>query len=189
MANHLGRGGYSDIEKDHLLLVLAYCGGNAVLASKQLAAAKEDGQDVRTPSANSLRLLKSRNLERYLRLHEEHSGQIEQIAVSQARDTAVRAGELEHKILEKIDVQIEAGEEIDVKTLSMALKNVSTTRGISVDKLLILTNRPTQITDKRDVGAIIAAIARKAPGLIQLDPGEVEEEDDGPAQLPPGEDS
>lgn len=187
MANHLGRGGYSDIEKDHLLLVLAYCGGSPKLAAAQLKAAKEDGQDVRTPTANGLSLLKSRNLERYLRLHEEHSGQIEQIAVAQARDTALRAGELEAKILSKIEGQIDQGEEIDVKTLSMALKNVSTTRGISVDKLLILTNRPTQITDKRDVGAILRAIAQKAPGLIQLDDSEVEDAD--PAQLPTGGDA
>lgn len=180
------KGTYSTIEKDHLLLVLAYCGGNYKLAIRQLQGAIEDGQEVRVPgSVTAYEQLKRKNLDRYVRLQQEYAEEIEAIAVVQARDTAIRAGELEAEILTKIGEKID---DIDAKSLAIALKNVATTKGINVDKLLILTSRPTQITDKRDVDSILKAIAKKAPGLILMD-GEAEEVPELEAGSPPRTDS
>ena len=186
----MARGGhdttaFTTIEIDRALLILAYSGGNTWHAHDWMTKANEElvekGEEpLRIPSQVTLTKWKKTKLERYVQLQTDHGADIEAIAVTQARDTAIRAGSLEARLLEKIEEHID---EIAPKDLAATLQRISITRGVSVDKLLLLTDRPTSITDKRDLAAIMEAIRRKAPGLIAGDAEEI-----APGQLPTGSD-
>jgi hypothetical protein len=93
---------------------------------------------------------------------------------------ADRYSDLEGELIDEIRAQLAAG---TLRDPSSASRNASVSRGISVDKLLVLGGRPNVITEHRSADDILRALA--ARGYI-----DVTDDDTAPAaellpRLPP----
>jgi hypothetical protein len=149
-------------ELDRALTVLAYYGGNAARASKELGV----------PSS-TLKLWKTQtHRERYLEIAEREGPRLEALAAAQARETIVRAGQAEHDLLDLLTARMAAddapepeqhdfpneslyllayerwlkrGSSKELSELAGTVQRISTAKGINGTKLLELTGRPTVI--------------------------------------------
>ena len=78
--------------------------------------------------------------EQYRRLEEQHGRELELQAIDQARQTIVRAGEIERELLEK-------AKDSRPDMVPQALRAVTDVKAKNVDRLLSLTGRPVQPKD------------------------------------------
>jgi transposase len=137
----------SPSELDRALTVLAYYGGNAARASKELGISERTLRDWRSDL----------HRERYLEIAEREGPRLEALAANQARELLIRAAHVEHGILDRLSEQPvdENGQALELTTkelseLAGALQRVTTSKGINTTKLLELTGRPTVIHAMED---------------------------------------
>lgn len=143
------------------LLVLALCGGNARQAEQQLLLLDPPVKI----SHDALGKWKTKYAERYAEIHAEHVAELEAVIVQQVREAILVAGTLQSKVLAALLLKVDAGD-MDAKDLANVLKSAGVTLGINVEKMLLLTNRPTVIAEKRDITELLQSLARRVPGLI-----------------------
>lgn len=125
---------------DCALLLFAVL-GNAAETSRQLAA---QGHHV---PATTLQAWRTKQYpRRFARLQETHAREIEAALIPRVRDLAALSLQVTQEALEATRGQLKAG---DVKDAASAARNAATVAGISFDKLLLLTDRPNQITEHR----------------------------------------
>lgn len=142
----------------HALATLAMCGGNARQARERLLAG---GIDV---SESTLKYWRNdRFPERYRQACEDTAPQIEAQVVDFQRELAYRASQAaQHAValeLERIDAR-------EVKDASASARNLATTAGIAVDKVLSLTGRPTTIHEHRTPEQAMKRLRTLHPGLF-----------------------
>lgn len=159
---------YDDAEVERGLLVLALSGGNAAEAARTLAALDPPLK----VSPSTLQNWKVKHGKRYAEIAAERVAELETIVLQQVREAIVQAGALQGQVLARLLARVEA-DELDTKDLANVLKSAGVTLGINVEKMLLLTNRPTVIAEKRDVGELIASLAERVPGLIVADAEEI----------------
>lgn len=142
----------------HALATLAMCGGNCRQARERLLAA---GIDV-----NERTLLYWKNdrfPERYRQACHDTAPQIEAQVVDFQRELAYRASQAAQNA---VALELERIEAREVKDASASARNLATTAGIAVDKVLSLTGRPTQITEHRTPEQSLKRLGQLVPGLI-----------------------
>lgn len=159
-------------EVTRALLCLAEEGGNS-----NRAAAKLKAQGLQIP-ARTLRNWRENTFpDRYKELHETHSREIEATLVTGLRELAI-AGQ--QASLEA--VQVARAKLHESKDPAGAARNLMVTGATAMDKLYLATDRPTHITQDRNAGQILTALAAKL-GLTPAEPainGTAEDITDGP---------
>lgn len=123
---------YSPDDIERALTALATHGDNSLKASEACGV----------PSS-TLRHWRTTYAERYREIRLERAPLIEQTIVQEARAFALNAGEVERQALQAVLTSIENG---TCKDPASALRNVSTSKALQIDKVLQLEGRPTRIT-------------------------------------------
>lgn len=164
-------------EVNTILVALAAWGGQINPASKYLKA--EKGIAI---SPATLKDWKTRYGERYDRLREQNSASAEGTLAHEMREVALLAVGAERLAVEKTVERLESGEETDT---ARAAANLSRVAQSSVDKLMSLTGRPTQITETRDAFEIMRKLVQM--GVLQApdEPTQIEEATLDPAPATP----
>jgi hypothetical protein len=148
---------FSTEEVDGALLTLAMLGGNTERAAKQL---REAGLSV---TARSLRAWREKLYpRRYEDICARHRNEIENVIVQRSREVALTADDLTMLALQKAREQLEAGE---CKDPAAVARNAATTKGINVDKALVMEGRPNQISEQRDAAELLRAIRQRVTVL------------------------
>ena len=149
---------YTPTEVDKALTTLAYCGGNAVRAGKLTGI----------PETTLKEWRRETHRDRYQEIAERERPRLEALAVDQAVSTIIRAGELEHGIMDRLADAVNDDETKakELTELAGALQRVTTSKGINGTKLLELTGRPTQITEHRSATDTLRSLAQRFPGLV-----------------------
>lgn len=158
---------YTEAEIEQGLHMLALRSGNSRAAAKELA---KGGVKV---SYSTLYRWQQDQPERYQRIEEEVIPELYAGLARSNEAVAQQATDLEVKLLGKIDQATDAGE-LTAKDQAGALRNVSVTKGVAMDKATIARGRPTEIKATADVTQLIESMARRFPGVIQHE-GEAEE--------------
>lgn len=159
---------HSEEDVERGLLVLALSGGNATEASRTLAALDPPLKVNRS----TLKSWQTKYGKRYSEIASERVAELETIVLQQVRAAIVQAGTLQARVLERLLDAVDAGT-LEAKDLANILKSAGVTLGINVEKMLLLTNRPTVIAEKRDVAELIQSLANRIPGLIVADAEEI----------------
>jgi hypothetical protein len=89
------------------------------------------------------------------KLREDWAPKIEAQLANDLLDTARLASAVEHLALQKAHEQLENG---NAREPSKIARDASQVKSQSVDKRLALQGRPTQVTERRDVGEIVKAL-------------------------------
>jgi hypothetical protein len=119
-----------DIERG--LTALAVAGDNSLRAAELVPY-----------SSSTLRNWRLKHADRYQEIRLERAPQIEQTIVQEARAFALSAGEVERQALQAVLKSIENG---TCKDPASALRNVTTSKALQIDKVLQLEGRPSRIT-------------------------------------------
>lgn len=141
---------YTEHEQTEAMLVLALEGGSVRRARELLAAQGF------TVSDSTLTRWKAS--ERYAEIQETTARRVEDGLVHKWRENTASSLELQLLATEQ------AIEEAKAKTLkdpAKAAQAAATAAGIGTDKMLVMTGRPTEITEHRDPRAEIRAMARE----------------------------
>lgn len=162
-----------DLERG--LLALAISGGNGDEAARHLALLEPPIK----VAPSTLQRWKIKHAKRYSEIQAERAPIIEAIVLEQIREAILQAGKLQSRVLEKLLLAVEDGS-LEPKDLAGILKSAGVSLGINVEKMLLMTNRPTVIAEKRDVAEIVQALSARVPGLFDA-PGEATEITDGKA--------
>ncbi len=176
----IAHGKFSPTEVDTGLLAVATL-GSTTRAARHL---RSIGLKV---SESNLRRWRSIYPKRFAAIARRHAPEVEQAMITQARDAALNAGV---GVSEAIDLERERIKRGEVKDSSAVAQRLAIAQGISVDKMLVLEGRPTQIVNhQRDAVDIMRSLSEIAPGLVKggwVDSTATEESDpEEPPQLPP----
>jgi hypothetical protein len=140
---------YTPEQIETCLTVLARL-GTSTRASEHL---KHAGIDV-TPE--HLRLMRSRQYpNRYAEIQAREQPAILAAAEANTLEAFHRAAEAEELLNERLIQEIP---HLDKRDLAAAMKNATTSKAINMDKNLLMRGQPTQITEHRDAGALLARL-------------------------------
>jgi maltooligosyltrehalose synthase len=142
------------------LQVLAANAGNSVSARQQLLE-----RDIDVPESTLKYWRNHAHADRYAELLNTIAPKLEQAAAHTALGITLAASTLELDLIEGLREAHHNGD-LSPKDMANALRNVSTTRGISTEKYLLLTGRPTSVTEHRDTGELMRALASLNPNLV-----------------------
>lgn len=160
----------SETPLDGWLLALVACNGRARKAERLLKA-----RGVHHVDASQLHRMKVEHQARYEQLRAEHAPDLEKRLASGLRDTSMLASEAMQEAVKKAIDRLEAGEDPDpAKTAA----NLATVQDKSTRTMLTLEQRPTSITENRNVNELIRTLA--ATGIIELPAESAELEQGGP---------
>lgn len=140
-----------------LMAVVAWA-GQCNPAAKSL---EEKGISVSAPTLK--RWITETHAERYEQMREKYKDQLEQVAANNMRDLIALSQEGTRLALEKEIERLEKGEEPDPARAAANMARVSQS---STDKLMTLTQRPTTITENRNMGEILRSLV--AGGYVSL---------------------
>lgn len=160
---------YTPEEIDRALLAYMVTGENAPRTLELLAASGVDD----LPSTSTLhKWANTLHADRYAQLQTEQAPKVAERIASQAEALALRFADLERKLADRLEQDLEDGK---VKDVSGALRNVSTSKALQIDKLSSpLRGRPTVITGHLDPSESINALARRL-GIQHVLDGTAEE--------------
>lgn len=193
MSKTLGAVDYTPTEIDAALTTLVYFGGNAARASEASGVPK-----------STLQYWKSGpHRDRYQELAEKEGPKLEQLAAQQARETILRAGDIEAQIFDVLHARLneeeapepqredftsdhlfdlaterwlKRGSSKELSELAGTVQRISTAKGINGTKLLELTGRPTSIVEHREGNDILRSLGARIPGLVvEADATEIRE--------------
>ena len=151
--------GYTEEQIDRALVEVALCGGNTHFAARNLKAA---GTPV--PRRTLRTWVERTQVERYLRLRAELVSRIHAKIARECEDSAELAGHLERRMLAKL---AEDFEKLPPRDQPGALRNVSTSKAINIDKAALLRGQPTEIVEhKQDVQELWAEFAAMFPSVV-----------------------
>lgn len=142
---------YDDATVEKALCVIAYCGGNTVRAHEQLASI-----GVHIPRSTLKDWRVDGYAERYQQIRREHWREIERRNREEMPSIIAALQDLEHEAIEKAREALHAGE---VKDMGSFLRNVTTSKGINVDKHSALIGRPTSIVEHRNSEDVLRSLA------------------------------
>jgi hypothetical protein len=133
-----------------LLAVIAWAGNHAA-AERDLAE-----RGVHVDAHTLMGWTRTTHFAEFQRLRDEHAPQIEAQLAHQFRDVAAKAVAVQMKALERAEERLDKNlDDEPARTASFAARAGQT----AVDKLMTLTNRPQQITEKRDINEVLRSLA------------------------------
>lgn len=142
--------------------------------TKAVARLKDDGVRV---SRCAIRKWREQHADRYAAIRETRARDIERSVINRHRALAERYCVLEDKLIDAIDAEIDAG---NLKDASTTARNVAVSKGIALDKMLIMDGRPNAIIDTRSADDVLRAL--EARGFLQYVDADAEEI--APGELP-----
>lgn len=71
----------------------------------------------------------------------------------------MRLGEIERLAAEKLAIALE-NDQIPAKDLPSALQRLTTAKAINIDKILVMSGRPTQVVEHRSAAELVRRLAR-----------------------------
>lgn len=145
-----GRSGTTPEMVDAGLLTLAACGGRYREASKTL---KAKGLNIPDSTLQYWRYEMYPN--RYRDIAARQAAVIEGEIINNIRALALRASEAAYKALELEEERLVSGETRDA---AGSLRNIATSIGITVDKILLMEGRPTAITEQRSSDDVLRGL-------------------------------
>ena len=148
---------YSEAEVKLGLEILAAT-GNAREASRRLAAT---GRLDVIPA--TLLSWKKRYPEQFEAIQHDIRDQIDKAVVREARDIIREVAQVEMLAVEKTRIGLEDG---SIKDPSTALRNLSTSKAINIDKVRLHEGNPTEIVEKRTIDQTFRAL--KQIGRMQV---------------------
>jgi hypothetical protein len=152
---------YTEEEIDRGLVEVALCGGNTRHAHRRL---KEQGITISRPTLE--RWANRERVGQYEALRAELVPRIHAAIAVQCEDSAHLAGEIEREMLEKFR---EDFHKLDPRDQAGSIRNIGTTRAISIDKAALLRGRPTEIRKElKDPGQGLRELAELFPGVLTL---------------------
>lgn len=163
---------FTETEIDRALTALALNTGNIDRARETL---KLDATLTRIPSRAALHQWKHRHAERYDQIRTERRPSIEAAAIN---DYAAIVARTQQVVLEGIEQTATGLHDLDAKDASAAVKNLAIAGGVAADKLLVFTDRPNQITERRDPEQLLRALegivgtAEEIPDVALIDESE-----------------
>jgi hypothetical protein len=153
---------YTEAEIELGLRALAISGGNTRKASSLLAR-----QGIKIPRTTLQFWAAEPYSERYRQIQDEVLPQIYAEIAQGTEDIARSATELEAKLIEKLQREYQ---DLDPDKAAAALQRVSTTKGINVDKSLLVRGRPTSIQATADITDLLKQAASLGPA-VGVEPG------------------
>ena len=154
--------GYSEEMMDRGLLEVALQGGNTRAAHRNLKAV---GIDI--PRRTLYEWITVNQVERYQRLRTELAPKI----AAECEDTAELAGRVERGMLAQFEKDYS---KLEPRDQAGAIRNVSTTKGINIDKAALLRGQPTEIVEHRhDVGELWSEFAAMFPSVVDGEADEI----------------
>lgn len=163
----MGTERHSEETRELALTTLALAGDSPTKAVDML---RDAGVRV---SRNALQKWREKYADRYQQIRDTRVAEIEREVVRQTRTLVTRYTELELQLVDLIAKQAQDG---TLKDPSTAARNASVSKGINVDKMLLIEGRPTEIVH-RSSEDVLRALAAK--GYIEGTADEL------PAELPP----
>jgi crotonobetainyl-CoA:carnitine CoA-transferase CaiB-like acyl-CoA transferase len=147
---------YTPAEIDKALSAYVLTGGNAKQAQELLLS-----YDGKAPSDVTIGQWAKEHADRYHELREELAPQVAKKIAAEAEGLALKLAQAEEKLTAKLLEAIENGE-LPAKEYSGALRNITTSKALQVDKLSSpLRGRPTVIHGPADPSEMLATLARK----------------------------
>lgn len=134
-------------QRQRAFVALALAGGNSVKAAPLCGLGE-----------STLRRWRREFAEEYERVRHELAPRLERVAVSEAYARVVELGELEALAIRKLQAAIEE-DKIPARDLPSALRNITTSKAINVDKILALSGRPTSVVEHRSAGELVRRLA------------------------------
>jgi hypothetical protein len=148
---------YSPAEIDKGLSAYILSGDSAARAAELLKG--YDGE--KAPVRQTIDYWAEKHSDRLHELREELHPQIAKKIAADAEGMAIRLAQAEVAIAEKLVEALER-DELPAKELSGALRNITTSKALQVDKLSSpLRGRPTVIHGQSDPSEMLASLARK----------------------------
>lgn len=138
------RSPYNEFEIEQGLQAVALSGGNTRAAERLL---KDQGVSIPHPTLRDW--VKYKKVAEYERVRDEVAPKLFAKIGEQNLHVAEQATKLEVEFLDKLAAALAAGE-IAPKELAGALRNVSVTKSIAVDKASVISGRPTDIRVNAD---------------------------------------
>jgi hypothetical protein len=158
---------YSQQEITEALTAMVAFAGNAHETERFL---KSEGK--RAPSwMTLLKWSRTTHFEEYNRIRDQVAALLEADLAGEYRDIARMAVQAERIAVQKATERLESGEDQDP---ARSAANLATVAQKSTDKLLSLTGRPQQITEHRDITAIIRSLVAKGVASLPEGPEEIE---------------
>lgn len=154
---------------DMALLTVAMCGSIAE-ATRQL---KVEGINVHERTVSDWR---TKYPNRYRDLAERHRSTIEQALIGKVRGLVMRSAEVANDAVELEARRVKKGE---VRDPSTTVRNLATSIGIWVDKILLLEGRPTHIHENRSSEEVLQGLVAK--GYVESTADELPVNDESPA--------
>ena len=121
-----------------------------------------------------------------LRLREKHPDVYERVQdalvirqADKSDENAYRMAAITGKLLDRLENN---PDEIEIKDIPAAARNLSTARGIEIDKSNVLRGRPSIITEQRDASQIMRALASRLGVQSAVDTDAVEYDELSPGQ-------
>lgn len=163
---------HTDTERERGMIALVMCGGNLRKTSKFTG--------IPTSTLNGWR-----KTEEYQRIRAQREPQIVEKLAAEAEEFALQAAPVEQKMLDKLEEDLD---KLGPADLASALRNVSTSKAINIDKISSpLRGRPTVVIEHRSIDDIAAALEAKlrdsgitidstADEIIELPSAELQED-------------
>lgn len=158
---------YTEDEIERALIAVAVCAGNTHRAHRELA---KRGYKIPRPTLDvwATRL----HAERYQRIATEVVPKIHERIAIEAEDLAQAYADIERTALERLSKTLD---ELEPKDVATAIRNLATSRGISIDKAALLRGRPTQIIEHRDPADIARELHQLRPDVFDYMDADAEE--------------
>jgi hypothetical protein len=128
------------------------------MAALIVAGSSAQASELVNIPASTLREWKADHPERYAQLRTELHGKVAEQIASEAEHMAQRLARIEHQMADKLEAGID---KLDAKDLPGALRNVTTSKALQIDKLSSpLRERPSHVQQGRDLDQVVSAMAR-----------------------------
>lgn len=163
---------YSADTIESTLMALAAAGGNARIAHEALK-----GQGLEAPPMRTMSWWLTVYPNRFQRACELHADHLEDTILAQARTNAVFQGHIQRDLLRRLQQQVS---HMSGKDAATAVQKLAISKGVDIDKTLLLTDRPTSITATPDVEATIRRL-----NALKIHAIEATAEEIGEEQTPP----
>lgn len=168
---HPHRKDYTDQEIDAALSALAICSGHLDKAHALL----KDEIGYHVPRDTIRYWSRTSRVERYERIRQQVSAQLQAQMADTHQRLAEGAAELEAKTIERLNERLNTAQ-VEDKDLANILKNSALSSGIHVDKAQLLNNRPTQIVE-RPASEVLRALQAKGIDVPEVVEAEVVEDE------------
>jgi hypothetical protein len=169
-------------EVERGLRAVAVAGGNTRLASRRL----RDLHGLEIPPSTLRRWIESVHADRYAEVRVEEAERVQKLAASEFEDLGRRSMTIVHKGLDRLEKEMD---ELPLRDVSTAVRNVATVAGISQSNVQMTRERPVITRHQHNIGEAAEIVKRlEVMKLLEPEPLDAEVVENGVVkELPSGE--